>query len=184
MNNLSHESQSFLRNLRNVPANEGEDPTWKIQYATLFSEFFNVIGTATDSLSELSLGKWSLCYESDDAQNLAFTFRLNHSKQEALPQMVIRMEPFGESFIAVSGCSKDRVAEDSNDPRLTSFFDSSAYKRYFSPYESGKYHLKTVLPQRQIMSRHLGDYMNHLFRMMQPYLLVICKGQNAVKRAA
>ena len=167
---LSNESRAFLSRLRRLPESERKDDMWKVSYAQLFCELYELIDNAAQSLNKLALGKWSVSYEGEDSRSLAYSFRLAIQGTQPYPSILIKIHPFSQSSIEVLGQYHDIALGKAGNQIKISFFNSPAYKRYFAPFTQASFDLKTKIPKNQVLSRDFGNYITHLLKMMQPYL--------------
>ena len=184
MNALSLKSRDFIRQIKRSGNTTEDLKDQRLQYARLFCDLYDVIGIASDTLSELSLGKWSVCYESEDIDNLAFHFRLGLTEHKLYPHIKMVIAPFGTSSIEILSGPEGYSSDIWESPVVRDFMNSPAYKKYFQGNQEGEYDLKTVIPQRQITSRYFGDYLSHLLSLMMPFIREISQRRGILRRAA
>lgn len=180
---LSNESRSYISNLKNGAAVEGDNTDLRLNKARLFCELYGIINQATAVLSKSSMGRWSVCYQGENAEGTGFDFRLQQSKKDLYPHVMIRIALNGNSSIEVLSRPNGASMAEKN-IEVTRFLRSTAYKRYFEPYSFGPYDLKAVIPSRQILSRDFGQYLVHLLEMMIPYLMEISISKESARKAA
>jgi len=173
---LSSQSIAFLKSTDSDSGAPQEPSTWRLNYARLFCELYEVIRSANASLDDLSLGKWSMNYNSEGRnQALSFTFRLDSDIISDRSKVTIQIEPHGTSSIEVSSMDCAETSPLVNE-ELKSFYLSPSYKRYFAPHtrhlDKG---IRTIIPRKQITSRHFGAYVIHLLQMARPYLIATCR---------
>lgn len=174
MQRLSPESIAFLRRIQHQGISRSQHDTWSKHYTRLFSDLYEIINEANKTLNNFALGKWNISYESMDSDKpLAFEYALKSSELEASPSIKITIEPVGISTIELT------QPEHLCPVKSKTFYQSSAYKRYFEPHQTLRTGLKTVIAQRQLTSRHLGSYIKHLLTMMKPYLEASCQEEKA-----
>lgn len=179
MEQLSPESMDFLRQIKIQNISKSKKGTWSQQYTRLFVDLYDIIGEANKTLNDFALGKWNISYDpKDDDSKLVFEYALLPSQHETKPSINITIEPFGKSTIEVTH------PEHLCPVKSKTFYQSSAYKRYFERHETLASGLVTVIAQRQITSRHFGSYLEHLLTMMKPFLEASCQQEGAVELVA
>lgn len=184
MQSLSHQSINFLKRIKSMDQTESIDPSWRLHYTRLFCELYDIIRTAHDSLSDMDMGKWSVSYDGEELKNtLSFAFSLSLSNEEYLPKIKISINPYGDSYIEIPTIESKKLRQQTDD-ELIHFYQSPAYKRYFAPHTDSTVGLKTVIPLKQITSRHFEAYLLHLLKMMKPYLAALQKVRVSAMKAA
>lgn len=184
MQSLSIKSINFLKKIKSLDETDQTDPSWRLHYTRLFCELYDIIRTAHDSLSDMDMGKWSVSYDGEEVENtLSFAFSLNLAKEEYLPKIKISINPYGESFIEIPLIESKKLRKQTDDA-LSNFYQSPAFKRYFAPYTDSTVGLKTIIPVKQITSRHFEAYLLHLLKMMKPYLAALSKARISSMKAA
>ncbi len=183
MKNLSTDLRSFLRKLSNKNHKSSKDSGLNLNQARLFCELYDVINYSARELRQSQMGKWVLVYNGEDPEALAITFKMTLSRKKEDPQILIRIDPLGVSFLEVSNISGQNSSIDINNQSQQSFLNSSAYKRYFAQHSHGLDQIKTIIPARQLMSRDLGAYLSHLFKVLEPFIASHVN-EHSVKKAA
>jgi len=169
MKHLSPESIDFLKRIKIQNNTESKKDNWGQQNTKLFSDLYDIIGQSVTGLKDFALGKWNIIYnDTDDDRSLVYEFALSQSKDLDKLVINITIAPFGQSTIEITH------AESLCPVDAKSFYQSSTYHRYFEPHQSKTDGLMTVISQKQITSRHLGAYLEHLLTMMKPYLRAAC----------
>ena len=180
---LSNQSRKYIVERRRSDQELKNDSSQSLNQARLFCELYEIISIATDELNKMTRGHWSVCYQGEDQQTLAFHFRLHQSVEDFYPNITIQIEPAGISYIRVQTDPSKNVLS-SLDSEIAQFFNSPAYRRYFAPHSNSLSDLVTTIPSRQIISRDFGSYLVHLFEMMGPYIKLISRRPTEARVAA
>lgn len=168
MSRLSPASIRFLQRSQQLsPADKGYE-SYGQAYTQLFCELYDIMREMKVALEEQGLGLWTLTYDGDKLdRSLSFSFNLGQEFVKSTINLHLVFNPHGASSLSVSSdIAVDRI----NQEELKAFFRSPAYKRYFKPHSFQGKNLETHIAQRQIGSRHLGDYLKHLIEMAGPYI--------------
>ena len=177
MIHLSPELVSFTQRNRAIGARKNEMNFG--QYCTsLYCEFYGVVSDIHQSLEKLSNQTWSFTTDLTlvDEKDLTFSYGFIQSDLGARIDLILK--PFGISKITLN------LEDLSAGELVTGYTQSSAYKRYFSGTNSGAASLTAALPQRQLTSRFLGDYVIHLMELMLDYIQIAQKSKPQIQKAA
>jgi len=169
MANLSLESIQFLKKIKAGEYSSIKEKKFHQAYTQLFCELFDVIREVKSSLEEKGLGIWTLTYKGAKLDKaVSYKYNLRQKNRESTIDIDLSIDPFGTTSLTISSGINQY---DIRTAGFQDFFSSPAFKRYFAPLHKDPRQIQTIVPQKQITSRHFGDYIIHLCHMAIPYII-------------
>ena len=174
MHKLSPSSLRFLQQLKRNPSTSKNEESYGQAYTQLFCELYDIMRDVKESLEKNDIGTWTLTYQGSELdRSLSFSFNFNRIIGSRSIDLNLTINPLSTSSISITS---DIPSHIHSSDALAEFRTSPAYRRYFAPHTSSLDHLRTEISQRQINSRHFGDYLIHIGEMAMPYIKSLQEG--------
>jgi len=177
MQHLSPSSLRFLQQIKRDPSASKINENYGQAYTQLFCELYDIMRDVKKSLENDDIGTWTLTYQGSELdRSLSFSFNFNKVIGSRSIDLNLTINPHSTSSISFSSDIPSLIH---SSDALAEFRTSPAYRRYFEPHTSSLDHLRTEISQRQINSRHFGDYLIHICDMALPYIKYLQEGAHS-----